>query len=162
VRWKLTSLTVGWPPQVVLQREDDVEEATLHRLFTFLGGKRVLRYGYGTSAGIADLNELMTRVDDIRTALFEAMASLSPRASIAEWLRKLEEASHELLTQANNAIVSEGRAPPASDVAPAVNELREAFAVVGAHVARLYELPAAASMTDQIRTDLRSRREAPR
>jgi hypothetical protein len=98
VPWKLKSLTAGWPPQAVLEREDDVEEAVLHRLFTFLGGKRVLRYGYGTSAGIADLNALMQRVDAIRTQLFEAMAELPARASIAEWLGKLEEASQELLT----------------------------------------------------------------
>src|SRR3954470_5745816 len=111
VRWKLKSLTVGWPPQAVLERGDDVEEAVLHRLFTFLGGKRVLRYGYGTSAGIADLNALRDRVDAIRTQLFEAMASLPVRSSIAEWLRKLEEASHELLTYANDAIVSGGAGP---------------------------------------------------
>src|SRR4051794_24030600 len=104
VPWKLKSLTVGWPPHAVIERTDDTEEAALHVLFTFLGGKRLLRYGYGTSAGITDLQALADRVDAIRSKLFEAMSSLPPRASVALWLRKLEEASHELLTYTNNSL----------------------------------------------------------
>lgn len=161
VPWKLESLTVGWPPQVVLKRCDDAEEAALHELFTFLGGKRLLRYGYGTSAGITELNGLAERVDAIRDRLFLAMAKLPARAPIAEWLRKLEEASHELLTNAYKARASEGPAPPASEIAPAVDELREAYALVGAHVDAVYKLPAAGNLTDQIRKDLRTGHGAP-
>lgn len=155
VPWKLKSLTVGWPPHVVIERTDDAEEAALHVLFTFLGGKRLLRYGYGTSAGITDLDALAVRVDAIRNKLFEAMSSLSPRASVAVWLRKLEEASHELLTYTYNAMhASEGSPPPASEIAPAVDQLREAYALVGDRVAAKYELPAAQNLTEQIRRDL--------
>jgi hypothetical protein len=161
VPWKLKSLTVGWPPQVVIERTDDAEEAALHVLFTFLGGKRLLRYGYGTSAGITDLNALAERIDAIRSGLFEAMSKLPPRAPVAEWLRKLEEASHELLTYTYTAMnASQGPAPPASEIAPAVDELREAYALVGANVAELYKLPAAGNLTNQIRNDIRAAPEA--
>lgn len=161
MQWKLKSLTVGWPPQVVLERTDDAEEAALHELFTFLGGKRLLRFGYGTSAGISELTTLAERVDAIRTMLFQVMARLPARAPIAEWLRKVEEASQELLTYVYNAMdATEGTAPPASEIAPAVDELREAYAVLGAHVASLYELPAAEYMTDEIRKDLETARGA--
>jgi hypothetical protein len=162
VPWKLKSLTVGWPPQVVLERTDDAEESALHVLFTFLQGKRLLRYGYGTSAGITDLNELATRIDALRSALFDAMARLPPRAPSAEWLRKLQEASQELLTHAYTAAASKGPAPAVSEVSPAVDELREAYSLVGARVAAVYKLPAAGHLTDQIREDLRAQRTAPR
>lgn len=161
--WKLKTLTIGWPPQAVLQPTDDSEEATLHTLFTFLGAKRLLRYGYGTSAGIAELNVLADRIDAIRGALFKAMAELPARAPIAEWLRKLEEATQELLTYTYTAMnATEGSAPAAADVTPAVDDLREAYAMVGAHVAAVYKLPAAEYLTDEIRKNLRAGHEGPR
>jgi hypothetical protein len=146
---------------VVLERSDDAEEAALHELFTFLGGKRLLRYGFGTSAGITEPNGLAERVDAIRDRLFAAMSTLPPRAPIQEWLMKLEEASQELLTNAYDARDSGGLAPPASEIAPAVDELREAFALVGAHVYALDKLPAAGNLTDRIRKDLRTGHGAP-
>jgi hypothetical protein len=158
VPWKLKSLTVGWPPQAVLE-PDDTEETALHVLFTYLAGKRLLRYGYGTVSGVNDLEALRDRADRLRDGLFDAMAALPKRAPIAEWLRKLEDASHDLLNLANGALNASGPAPPVDEVAPAVNELREAFAVAGAHVSSVYKLPAAGHLTDVIRKDLRAGRE---
>jgi len=154
--WKLKSLTVGWPPNVVIERTDDAEEQALHELFAFLETKRLLRYGYGTSAGITSLRALADRVDAIRDRLFQAIARIAPRAPIAEWLRKLEAASQELLTYVYEAIHSQDAPPGASEVAPAVDELREAYALVAAHVSAAYRLPAAGNLTDHIRHDLRS------
>ena len=100
---KLESLIVGWPPQVTLKRVPGDEEP-LHRLFVFLEDKRLLRYGYGTQAGIATLDDLSIGSKSIRTELFGALTALRPDAPIAEWLRVLENAAHELLNKTNDAM----------------------------------------------------------
>jgi len=76
--WRLRSLTVGWPPQVVIEHTDDAEEQALHELFAFLETKRLLRHGYGTSAGITSLSELADRIDAIRNELFRVIARMPP------------------------------------------------------------------------------------
>jgi hypothetical protein len=120
-------LTVGWPPQLTLKRVPGDVKA-LHPLFVFLEDKRLLRYGYGTQAGIASLDDLANRVDVIRAELFAALTALRPDAPIAEWLRKLEDAAHELLTKTYAAMSERATtAPEPADVAPAVNQLRDAF-----------------------------------
>lgn len=154
VPWELDSLTVGWPPQLTLKRVPKDEKA-LHPLFVFLADKRLLRYGYGTQAGIASLDDLANRVDAIRAELFAALTALRPDAPIAEWLRKLEEAAHELLTKTYAAMSERATtAPEPADIAPAVNQLRDAFGWVAEHVFDVYRLPAARNLADQIRKDI--------
>jgi hypothetical protein len=146
----------------VLERSDDAEEAALHQLFAFLGGKRLLRYGYGTPAGVTDLDGLRETVGELRVALVEAISTLPARAPIAEWLEKLQEANFELLEYAYTAVnASKSSAPPPSEIAPAADQLREAYALVGARVDALYNLPTANHLTEQIRKDLQTRHEAP-
>lgn len=143
-------MIVGWPPQVKLERTPGDKKA-LNSLFLFLGDKRLLRYGYGTRAGITDLNDLAVRVDAIRSVLFSTLAELRPDAPVAEWLRKLQDAGHELLDQTNGAVSGRDDAPSdPSDIAPAVDQLREAFRTVAGHVFALYKLPAAGNLADVI------------
>jgi hypothetical protein len=152
----IKSLTVGWPPQVNLERTRGDKEA-LNTLFVFLEDKRLLRYGYGTRAGITDLTDLAARVDDIRSELLSALTALRPEAPIAEWLRKLEDAGHELLTKTYGVMSGTDKAASEpSDIAPAVNQLREAFRLVAAHVSALYRLPAAGNLADHICKDIGS------
>jgi hypothetical protein len=150
----LDSLIVGWPPQVKLKHVPGDEEA-LHPLFVFLEGKRLLRYGYGTQAGIVTPDELATRIDAIRTELFRAVSALPPHAPVADWLRKLEDAAHELLGHVYEAM-SEGDATTSEPtaIAPAVNQLRLAFADAGERVFDVYQLPAAGNLADLIRRDI--------
>lgn len=49
-----------------------------------------------------------------------------------------------------------------SEIAPAVDERREAYALVGARVDALYKLPTADHLTEQIRNDLQTGHEARR
>lgn len=156
--WRLKTVTVGWLPHMTLEHTDKAEKAPLHELFVFLEGRHVLCDGYGKSAGITSLDDLAVRVDAIRDRLFAALTKLPPEAPIADWLRKLEEASHELLEQIYTAMNARGEpAPEPSDIGPAVDQLREAFAEVAAHVSALYGLPAAGNLADQIRKDLAPR-----
>jgi hypothetical protein len=143
--WAITELTVGWPPSVKITRAPGDDEA-LHPLFLQLGDKRLLLFGYGPTAGITTLDDLAQRIDAIRTDLFQALATLRPKAPIAIWLNKLQNACHELLTKAYGAMNSPGTKPSADDILPAVNELRDAFFVVAQHVALEYDLPAARTM----------------
>ena len=153
---KLKSLIVGWPPQVVLEPTPG-DDVALHPLFIFLEGKTLLRYGFGTRAGITDLTDLRSRVDDIRDQLRIAMTALPPRASVAQYLRKLQDACHELIGAANTVLWgADGGAAEPSDLVPAVDQLREAFALVAERVADRYQLPAARHLADQIRADLSS------
>jgi hypothetical protein len=152
-------LVIGWPPSVKLVRtpgHEEEEKKTLHGLFVWLEDKRLLRHGYGTRAGITDLEDLRGRVDDIRGRLVPAVAELSPEASIADWLRKLNDACDELLNYASEAIGATeetARNPEPSVVAPAVDQLRQAFRLVADHVGALYELPAAKHLADRIGAD---------
>jgi hypothetical protein len=105
---------------------------------SFLEDKRLLTRGYGIRAGITDLDTLRARVDDIRARLYTALAALRPRAPIATWLRKLQEACSEIIDEANEVIwESDNAVAESSDFAPAVDQLREAFRVVAAHVSAL-------------------------
>lgn len=152
----LKSLTVGWPPNATLERTSG-EEEPLHELFVFLEDARLLTRGYGIRAGIADLDALRTRVDDIRSRLYTALAALPPRAPIAEWLRKLRDACRDIIDEANEVIrESDTAAAHPSDFAPAVDKLREAFREVAAHIFALYRLPAAGNLADRIRADIGS------
>jgi hypothetical protein len=131
------------------------EEEPLHRLFVFLADKRLLRYGYGTEAGITSLDDLANRVDAIRSELFTALTALPPDAAIADWLRLLQDAAQELLTKTYTATSRDATvASEPGDVAPAVDQLRDAFGWVSAHVADVYELPSARNLADQIQKDL--------
>jgi hypothetical protein len=152
----LKSLTVGWPPQATFEPTRG-EEEPLNDLFVFLEDKRLLTRGYGIRGGITDLDTLRARVDDIRDRLYTALTALRPRAPIAEWLRKLQEACGEIIDAANEVVwESDKAAAEPSDFAPAVDQLREAFRVVAAHVWALYRLPAAGNLADQIRRDIGS------
>ena len=153
VPWVLDSLTIGWPPQVKLKRLPGDEEA-LHQLFIFLEDKTLLLDGYGPQAGIVTPGELSDRVDLIRAQLLIALQALRPEAPVAEWLRKLQEAAHELNKKANLARFDESATPEPAEIAPAVNQLRDAFAYVAEHVSDVYRLRAAGNLADLIRKDI--------
>ena len=59
MRWTIAELTVGWPPSVKIVRAPGDDEA-LRPLFLRLSDKRLLRFGYGPSAGITTLDDSMT------------------------------------------------------------------------------------------------------
>ena len=143
--WTIAELVVGWPPGVKIVRTPGDVEA-LHPLFLQLGDKRLLLFGYGSTAGITTLHDLADRIDAIRGELFRALATLRPKATIATWLNKLQSACHELLTKTYDAIDAPGPKPSAEDIIPAVNELRDAFLVAAWNVAQVYDLPAARAM----------------
>jgi hypothetical protein len=152
VAWVLKELTVGWPPSARLVREPG-DEGPLHRLFVFLEDKMLLRHGYGTRAGITDLDDLSVRVDEVRPKLVDARDALRPKAPISAWLRKLSDACDELLGfiyDAMSASDEAARNPDPSVVAPAVDQLREAFRLVADHVWDEYELPAARNLASRI------------
>jgi hypothetical protein len=58
--------------------------------------------------------------------------------------------ANEVIRESDKAVVEP------SDFAPAVDQLREAFHVVAAHVSALYRLPAAGNLADQIHRDIGS------
>src|SRR5262245_51475729 len=149
MKWVLKSLTVGWPPHVVLERVPGDEE-TLNELFVFLADKRLLLYGYGIAAGITSLDDLANRVDEIRTELLSTLTKLEPHSPIAEWLSKVQDASQDLLTYSYQATSGNKPAADPSDVAPAVDQLRDAFRLVAARVVDVYWLPAAKRLRDKI------------
>lgn len=153
--WEIRELTFGWPPNVTLVRTPGDEEP-LDGLFIFLADKRLLLYGYGPSAGINDLDDLGLRIDDIRNVLVPTVKKLGSKAPIAEWLGKLSSACHELLTttyRAMNATDETARNPEPSVVAPAVDQLRQAFRLVANHVWAVYKLPAARNLAAGIGED---------
>jgi hypothetical protein len=155
VPWVLKKLVVGWPPAVELERVPG-EEEPLNKLFVFLEDKRLLAYGYGIDAGIVDLDDLLRRVDDIRSMLYVTLAVLGPHAPIAEWLRILRDACGELLKQANRARLGREAASTPSDITPAVNQLRQAFRLTAMRVDDTYDLPAAVNLANRIAADLAS------
>jgi hypothetical protein len=106
---------------------------------------------------LTSLDDLAQRVDAVRTQLFSTLTALKPNAPIAEWLAKLQEAGHELLTQTYRAMSgADDVSSEPSDIAPAVDQLREAFLLVAAHVSEIYQLPAARNLADTIGKDLAS------
>ena len=153
VPWEINELTVGWPPSVKLTRRPGEEQA-LHPLFVILEDKRLLRYGYGPISGIVELSDLASRIDAIRDTIRPALAALEPDAPSAVWLEKLGTACQQLLTETYRAMSVRDVAPEASDVAPAVNQLRQLFATVASEVWEVYELPAARNLAVHIHDDI--------
>jgi hypothetical protein len=146
--WALKSITIGWPPSVEFVREPGDKEA-LQLLFTQLSDKRLLIFGYGPRAGITTLDDLATRIDDLRQYLFQALADLRPRASIIVWLNGLQDACQELLTETYEAASQSGPAPSTTDISPAVDQLRDAF-LTTRYVAEYYGVPAAERLAQTI------------
>lgn len=130
------------------------EEQALHPLFVILEDKRLLRYGYGPISGIVELSDLASRIDAIRDTIRPALAALEPDAPSAVWLEKLGTACQQLLTETYRAMSVRDVAPEASDVAPAVNQLRQLFATVASEVWEVYELPAARNLAVHIHDDI--------
>jgi hypothetical protein len=161
VPWKLDSLVISWPPAVELKRASG-EDALLDSLFVLLEQKRLLRYGYGIDAGITELDDLADRVDELRARLIpclEQLDKLSRTAPVGAWLRRLQDACHELLTttyRAMDSVRSGGPKPKPSDIEPAVNELREAFPLTAIRVDQTYRLPAARRLANLISANLGS------
>jgi hypothetical protein len=151
----LDSLVIGWPPQVVLKRGARDKEV-LHPLFVGLEYRQLLSHGYGPHAGINDLQALSERVDGIRPKLEDALRALRPDAPIAQYLRILSGACDELLGKIYPAM-NEKVLPDPSDVAPAVDQLRQAFREVANRVWALYRLPAAGNLASRIAGDIASR-----
>lgn len=153
--WKIQSLTVGWPPNVTLTpRVPDKD--VLHALFAFLSDKRVLLVGYGGSSGIDDVDDLAVRIDALRARLLDAVSALPPGNAVAEWLHKLQLACHELLGKVYEEQNSKVRRATEADIAPAVDEMRDAFQLLAARVAETYDLPTAARLRDAIAADRRA------
>lgn len=153
MRWIIEELTVGWPPSVKIVRVPGDKEA-LRPLFIRLKDKRLLLFGYGSSAGITTLEDLAGRIDDIRQYLFQALTALRPHASVAVWLSKLQNACHELLTKTYHAMHASGPTPSVTDIAPAVDELRDAFLTVAQHIGREYDLPDAEALALAIQRNM--------
>jgi hypothetical protein len=149
----LESIQVGWPPSATFKfvRGD---KAALKDLFLFLADKRLLTRGWGRRAGITDLDDLRGRVDDVRASLYTALTGVGPET--AEWLERLRDACSKLIDYVNDAILEPGQPtrPDESEFAAAVDELREAFRLVAAHVKAVYRLPAAGKLEDRIRSEI--------
>jgi hypothetical protein len=149
--WKITALSIGWPPGATISPVEGDREK-LHRLFVYLGDRRLLLFGYGTSSGIVTLEELRARADDIRSGgLLGTLQELGPDSSVAVWIEKLQDACQELITMASDSIAAKVE-PNASEVAPAVDDLRAAFALAAGQIADKYDLRAARRLYDHLGT----------
>jgi hypothetical protein len=162
VRWEIKELNL-WPPSVTITPGQG-DEAVLHPLFADLEDRTLLIAGYGPGAGITTLDDLAHRVDVIRDPLRNAIGDLRRDASVAEWLRSLQTACHQLLRPINEEMYEEPRSakqPDKPEVIATVNQLRWAFMDTANHVAAVYRpLPAAANLAQQIVDDIGPRPES--
>lgn len=159
MRWEIKELSV-WPPSAKITRRPG-DDAVLHPLFADLEERTLLISGYGSGAGITTLDDLAHRVDVIRDPLRKSVGDLRRDAPIAEWLRKLQNACHQLLGLIYVAMDDQrrsGKQPDEAEVIGAVNQLRWAFMETANHVAAVYRpLPAAANLAQQIVDDIGAR-----
>jgi hypothetical protein len=149
VRLRLQSLIVGWPPQATLVL-DPGDEKPLNELFVAIEDTRVLRHGYAPRSGIEDLSDLRSRVDDLRDPLRACLRDLG-NAPVGEWIRKLQDACDELVSEISE-ILYEERQTERSDVEPAVEDLRQAFRLMALRLSDEYHLEAAESLAGRIQT----------
>jgi hypothetical protein len=150
VRWQLQSLNVGWPPSATLVLGKGDEEA-LNELFAAIEDKRVLRHGYAPRSGIEDLKDLRGRVDQLRGPLQVCLTDLG-NAPVGEWIRKLQEACDELVSEISMLLYEGRETPKRSEVEPAVEELRQAFRLMARRLSAKYHLTAAESLAGRIQT----------
>jgi hypothetical protein len=137
------------------------DEKPLHTLFTAIEDRHLLTHGYGTRAGITNVEILASRVDHLRNELRPALRDLPPRASIALWIRKLSKACDELLGHAYAARSAPPKTRTPAEITPAVRQLQGAFRETADHVGAIYRLPAAQNLARQIERDLAAPADAP-